>query len=417
MKNSSSNSVAVVGAGIVGLCIAYYLQKAGLRAVLIDRSLPGTGCSFGNSGALSENSVTPIGMPGIAWKAPRMLMDPRSPLKIRPGYVPQAAPWLRSFVRSANERRVIEIADSLAGLLHGSSHAHHAILEDIGAIELLSDGGQLHAYPDEASLAKDALSWRLREARGLIGKRVDRQEMRELEPALSDRYRAGMFLPTQKWVKDPYQYCRRLFATLSERGGQFVHGTVTGLDRSGEGWTVRVDGHTDVGCANVIVATGVNAPGLLEPWGTRLPLISQRGYHVHLLSPNVKVNRIIALADRKAFVTPMGDGLRIGGTVEIDDPDASPTERRATFLADDVASAVTGVNVRHATRWMGNRPCSPDSMPFIGTSDRHPGLWYAAGHGHLGLTGSANTGALIAGSLLSGQVDPRLAPFSADRRI
>ncbi|QLJ12593.1 FAD-dependent oxidoreductase [Pseudomonas putida] len=415
MMSFTDRPVVVVGAGIVGLCCAYFLRKEGKQVLLVDPSLPGTGCSFGNSGALSENSVTPIGMPGVLRQAPGMLLNSQSPLSVPLSYMHKAAPWLLSFLRSANEPNVTRTADVLSKFLAGSLDNHTQLMKEISALDLLRSGGQLHVYTSRRSLESDALTWRLRKERGLVCEALGRGEMQELEPALSDRYQAAMFLPQQSWLADPYEYCQRIFKALLTSGTHYLQAEVKQLQKVDGSWKVDVGAGTVVYAEDVIIAAGVASRRLLQPLGVKLPLISQRGYHVHSWSPNVKVNRIIALADRKAFVCPMGDSVRIAGTVEFQDPDKAPNDQRAAHLANHLADALKGVNVAHSTRWMGNRPCSPDSIPLIGTPPGLPGLWYATGHGHLGLTGAVNTGKLLCASIKQKKAVPDLAPLSFER--
>ncbi|WP_243054946.1 FAD-binding oxidoreductase [Pseudomonas sp. BP01] len=415
MMSFTDRPVVVVGAGIVGLCCAYSLLKEGKQVLLVDPSLPGTGCSFGNSGALSENSVTPIGMPGVLKQAPGMLLNPESPLSVPLNYMIKAAPWLVSFVRSATESNVTRTADVLSKFLAGSLENHTRLMGDIGALDLLRSGGQLHVYTSRRNLEADSLTWRLRRERGLVCEQLGRGEMEELEPALSDRYQAAMYLPDQSWLADPYEYCKRLFSALRLMGCHYLQAEVKELKRIDDSWKVDVGEGKIVYAEDVIIASGVATRRLLEPLGVKLPLISQRGYHVHSWSPNVKVNRIIALADRKAFVCPMGDSVRIAGTVEFQDPALPPNDQRAAHLANHLVDALKGVNVAHSTRWMGNRPCSPDSIPLIGTPKGLPGLWYATGHGHLGLTGAANTGSLLCASIKAKRAVPALASLSIER--
>ena len=415
MLSSSERPVVIVGAGIVGLCCAYYLRRSGREVLLVDRSLPGSGCSFGNSGAISENSITPIGMPGVLKQAPSMLLSSRSPLSVPFSYIGTAAPWLKSFVQHSSASQVTRIASVLKTFLAGTAARHRALMGDVGALDLLHSGGQLHVYTSERALQADQLTWRLRREGGTVAETLGRGAMLELEPALNERYQAAMYLPHQSWLADPYQYCQRIYRAVQERGGAYRQSEVLAIRKQPDGWQVLLGGDESIIADQVIVCSGVATRQLLQPLGLELPLISQRGYHLHAWSPNVKVNRIVALADRKAFISPMGDGLRIGGTVEFDDPAKPPNDKRAAHLAEHLQQAINGVNAANSTRWMGNRPCCPDSMPLIGSPAQHPGLWYAAGHGHLGLTGAANTGHLIAESIATGVLAAPLKPLSLSR--
>ena len=187
--------IAVVGAGIVGLCTAYSLRQAGHAVTLFDPNPPGSQCSSGNAGALSSRSVVPLATPGIIKKAFSMLLDPTSPLHVPAYYWLQAAPWLARFVAASNPERVRAIAAALSGLLRGSVDAHARIAAEIGVPDLVRRAGQLHLYADEAAYAQDKSSWALKQEHGLRLEPVDRAAIEALEPAIGPGYRAGAFLP------------------------------------------------------------------------------------------------------------------------------------------------------------------------------------------------------------------------------
>ena len=159
-----SPTIAVIGAGIVGTCVAYTLARSGAQVTLIDRDEPGQGASFGNSGAISPGSVAPLAMPGVVKTVPGMMVDPESPLFLPPGYLPRALPWLMAFVASSSPERVAQTGVKLADLHRGAIAAHEAMTREVGVPELFMRRGHLHLYPDEAALAKDAGGWKLREA-------------------------------------------------------------------------------------------------------------------------------------------------------------------------------------------------------------------------------------------------------------
>ena len=199
---SPQSRVAVVGAGIVGTCIAYELRKRGLDVTLIDRDEPGRGCSFGNSGAISPGSVAPLAMPGIMAAVPAMLRDPEGPLHLPLGYLLRATPWLLRFVAAARPSRVAAIADQLAALHRGAVARHLALAQEVGVPELILQRGHLHLYPDARAFAKDAAAWQLREAHGYRVERLDRTGILALEPDIpardSRRYDAAAGLALQR---------------------------------------------------------------------------------------------------------------------------------------------------------------------------------------------------------------------------
>jgi D-amino-acid dehydrogenase len=395
--------VAVVGAGIVGACIAYTLQKRGARVTLIDRDEPGRGCSYGNSGAISPGSVAPLAMPGILKSVPGMLLDPESPLRLPLSYLPRALPWLARFVASSRPHAVEDSARRLAAVHADAVQRHLALAREIGAPELVLQRGHLHLYPDEAALAKDAGGWRLREQYGYRFQTLDRDGILDLEPAIGARYRVGVFLADHATILNPFRYVQAIVHAWRARGGQLLRGQAGTPARAADGgWSIPVDGARH-DFQRVVIAAGAWTPRLLRPLGVRLNLESQRGYHVQFQGASATVSRTVVLADRKVFVTPMEEGLRVGGTVEIGGLARPADPRRAQVLARIARDTFDGLADAPTVEWMGHRPCMPDSVPVIGEVADQPGLWLATGHGHLGLTDSVNTAQLIADDMLGAQ--------------
>ena len=390
--------VAVVGAGIIGSAIALELRKRGHAVALFDRDAPGSGCSFGNSGAISAGSVVPLAMPGVLASLPGMLGRADRPLYLPWRYLPHAAPWLVRFVASA---RPAHVAASVARLaqLHGDAVAlHRALTRDVGVPELMVARGHLHLYPDAGALAKDALGWRLRADHGHAASPLERADILALEPNIPARYQRGMFLADHATIVNPWRYVQAIAAAFTARGGALQRAGIARVQReSGGGWRLEGD-RTGAVYGHVVVAAGAWSSRLLEPLGVRLPLESQRGYHVQFRGP-APVTRTVVFADRKVFLTPMEQGLRVGGTVEIGGIDAPANPKRATLLARIAAEAFTDLNPASATSWMGHRPCMPDSVPYVGPVPGHRGLHVATGHGHLGLTAAPRTALEIAGAL------------------
>ncbi|RYY92246.1 MAG: FAD-dependent oxidoreductase [Comamonadaceae bacterium] len=393
--------VAVVGAGIVGTSIALALRKRGADVTLVDRDAPGNGCSFGNSGAVSPASVAPLAMPGVLASVPGMLFDDESPLYLPLRYLPRALPWLMQFVASARPGRVEVSAAKLAALHHGALDAHEAMARELGVPELFLRQGHLHLYPDARALAKDAGGWRMREAYGFRVEKLDRGGIEALEPRVAQRYQVGMYLADHGTIVNPFRYVQAMARAYAAAGGRIVRGEVAAVRREGRGWVLGGAGDAGpLAFDDVVVAAGAWSRELLAPLGVRLALESQRGYHLQFEGGRDIVSRTVVLADRKVFVTPMEDGLRVGGTVEIGGLNAPPDARRAAVLGRIARDTFRGLDALPTRSWMGHRPCMPDSVPVVGPADGHAGLWIATGHGHLGLTDSLNTAQRIADGVL-----------------
>ncbi len=402
MNNArSGNSVAVIGAGIVGACIAYTLAKRGADVTLIDRDEPGRGCSYGNSGAISPGSVAPLALPGILATIPGMLTDPESPLYLPLAYLPRALPWLLRFVASAKPARLPRRRAGSLALHAGAIDKHRLLTREVGVPELFMQRGHLHLYPDEKALAKDATGWRMREEYGYKFERLDRDGIVALEPRVGPRYKLAMFLAGHATILNPFRYVQAIARAFAATGGRVRRAEVRGLTRQADGrWCIEADGEAGAVFDHIVVAAGAWSRRLLDPLGIRLTLESQRGYHVQFQGAREIVSRTVVLADCKIFVTPMEDGLRAGGSVEIGGLARPPDMRRAALLARLVRETFEGLDGVPSNDWMGHRPCMPDSVPVVGPAAGHRGLWLAVGHGHLGLTDSINTGERIADQLM-----------------
>lgn len=400
MNKPTQRSVAVIGAGVVGACIAYTLQTRGAGVTLIDRDEPGRGCSYGNSGAISVGSVMPLAAPGILASVPGMLRDAESPLYLPLTYLPRALPWLLRFVASSGRAQVEASAAKLADLHAGAVAKHEALARELGVPELFVCRGHLHLYPDEAALAKDAAGWRMRAKHGYRYERLDRNGILALEPRVGPRYRIGLFLADHATIVNPFRYVQAMVRAFAANGGRVERDGVRSLLPVPEGgWTLEADSGART-FGQVVVAAGAWSRRLLDPLGIRLALESQRGYHVQFHGAPAPVTRTVVLAERKVFVTPMEEGLRVGGTVEIAGLDRPADPRRAQLLERFARETFDGLDGVTSTHWMGHRPCMPDSVPVIGRAEGRPGLWLAVGHGHLGLTDSVNTAMRIADTML-----------------
>jgi D-amino-acid dehydrogenase len=398
---SARPRVAVVGAGIVGTCIALELQKRGMAVSLIDKDEPGSGCSYGNSGAISESSIVPLATPGVLTSLPKMLLDRESPLRLPIGYLPAAAPWLARFALSARPDRMNQSVASLASLHHNAVARHAALTREVGVPELFMQKGHLHLYPDQQSAHSDAQAWQIRERHGFRFEVLDRDGITALEPRIGPRYQVGIYLADHATIRNPARYVTAIAQAFVRHGGRLLRDEVHALAPTESKWVVKGI-ETETAVNHVVVAAGAWSRKLLDPLQVRIPLESQRGYHVQFSEAEHLISRTVVLTDRKVFVTPMEGGLRVGGTVEIAGLKRPPDMRRAAVLERIARETFTDLGDTPATSWMGHRPCMPDSVPLVGAVSGQPGLWLAVGHGHLGLTDSVNTASRIADRMAPG---------------
>ncbi len=409
--------IIVIGAGVVGLCTAWYLARQGAEVTVLDRGEPGGGASSGNAGAISAGSVAPLAMPGVLKTVPQMLTDPKAALHIPLSYWPKALPWLWQFVRSARPAQVQATAQALGTLMFDAMERHREILSAEGALDLIRETGQLYLYRDRAQHAKDAGTWALRQQHGMRLELLEGLDaIRALEPDIRGDYRLGVFIPEQGSCVNPKRHAEVVAQGIRRMGGQVLRQPVLALLTEGSRVVGIRTAEGEMRADQVVLAAGAFSARLLAPIGIKVPLESQRGYHVMLPDAGITVQRPVVPADRKAFISPMETGLRIAGTVEFGGLDRAPTPYRAELLLEDLRQVFPQARTEGLEGfWMGHRPCLPDSLPVVGPVKAWPGLWCAFGHGHLGLTGSAPTGAMLAAAMLGRRPNADLAPYAVER--
>ncbi len=407
--------IAVIGAGIVGMCCARWLQRDGHRVTVYDPVAPGESCSFGNAGILAYASVLPLSTPGMMRKVPGWLADPLGPLTIRWRYLPRIAPWLVRLVAAGRESRVGPIADALRALNAPSLDAYRDLFDAEDFAGLVRHDGVIYVYASAASFEAAAWGWDQRRRRGVRAERLGYDELHQLEPALSPAFHHAMYLEDSAHVLNPHRTVTILAERFQAGGGTIVAQRVRDAEARGNG---SVTLHTESGSREadaVVVAAGAWSRGLAARLGSPVPLEAERGYHVTVPNPGVDLRRPVAEADGGFIATPMEMGLRIAGTVELGGLNAPPNYARARVLLKHGERLFPGLDGGGASEWTGYRPSLPDSLPVIGRSPRFDNVYFAFGHGHLGLTEGAITAKLIADQIAGRETVFDPAPYRADR--
>ena len=419
MATSTARRVGVIGAGMVGACTASWLQRDGHSVFLIDPGAPGEGASFGNAGCFNGSSVTPVAMPGVERNVPRWLMDPLGPLALRWSYLPAILPYLVRMVRAATPEKVAAQARALRPLIAPTVPLVRELARDAGAEELIHQRGHLYVYRSAEALAKDGMAWALRRANGGVVDEFDADELRQLEPVLSREYVRGLLVRENGHTENPLALVSRLVEQFRRQGGDIVHASALGFRLEGGRLTsIRTDaGEFPADAA--IVCAGAHSKHLAAGLGDRIPLETERGYHLMIRDPEVMPRIPIADADGKFVATPMELGLRFAGTVELAGLAASPDWRRARILLEQGRRMLPQLAAEYSedrvSMWMGHRPALPDSLPALGPSRATPDVVYAFGHGHIGMTSAPMSGKIVA-DLIAGRAAPiDIAPFAPGR--
>ncbi len=408
--------IAVIGTGIVGACSAAWLQRDGHAITFVDPRDAGEACSFGNAGSMSPSACLPVGMPGMWKKAPGWLLDPLGPLTIRWPYLPVVTPWLVRFLGYSSRAEVTRIATALRGLLAPIFESYAPLLERAGAVDLVRRSGCLYVYSSRDSARQWQWGMDLRRKLGVELRDVDEDELVTLEPDLRGRFRFGMLAPENGSTLDPSRLVKAIHAQCVADGATHLRASVADFVRSGKRVTaLRMQDGGTLECDGVVVAGGAWSAALTARLGTRIPLETQRGYHVTVASSNLGLRHTVMALEHNLMINPMAMGLRLAGSVEFAGLKAAPNYARAGVLLAKGRELFPHLDTRSTSEWMGHRPCLPDSLPVIGPAPGTDNAWLAFGHGHVGMCGAASTGREIA-HLVAGRapvVD--LQPFRANR--
>jgi D-amino-acid dehydrogenase len=409
--------VAIIGAGAVGVCCANYLLDAGYSVELIDPVESGSPdqCSYGNAGGLSPGSCIPNAMPGILRQVPGMLLDPEGPIGLRLVDLPHALPWLTRFLWSSRQSRVNEISDAMRALNQYTFTCYEPLLKQAGLEDLIRIRGQLFAYEDPQGPAKSTLSVGMRRQRGVKVEILDEAQLRELEPALGPAYKAGVYLPEQGQCANPGRLVAGLARLASDKGARFTRTKARALAMDGRKVTGVITESGLIKADHVVIAAGAFSGPFARQLGQRIPLISERGYHVMIEGDGTGLKVQTGSAERKFVAAPMEEGLRLSGTVEFAPEGTGPFWRRTEILLKQARHMFPQLDATRVKHWMGNRPGTPDSIPVIEKAPDHANVVYAFGHGHQGLIGASVTGKIV--SQLVANVAPLidLAPYRSSR--
>ena len=407
--------IAVIGAGIVGIATASYLRRDGHDVTVIDMRPPGEYTSSGNAGILSPGSCVPIAMPGILKKVPGYLADPMGPLKVRWSYFPQALPWLWRFVTSTDLAQIERTADALISLLSQTFDAHGPLAKNAGCTDIIRQTGYIVVYDTDQAYRNDALAWKLRRDRGVICNEIDAAGIERLVPALGRQFERGVYLPEQGYVTNPERLTKTYAQQFEKDGGRILQRKVLDIELGAHGPQALITDAGRVEFDSLVLCAGVHSNEFSAKLGDAVPLEAERGYHVTFSDPGLQLPMPVCSAQNKFFVTPMEMGTRIAGQTEFAGIDAEPDYGRADVLAQHMKRMFPGVREVDATRWMGRRPSMPDSRPVIGRATKFANTYYAFGHGHIGLVGSAPTGRIIADLVAGRKPSIDIAPFRVDR--
>lgn len=418
MTQANSPHATIIGAGIIGMSTAAFLQRAGYRVTVIDRVPPGEGCSFGNAGGIAFCEIVPTIHPRILMKVPGWLMDPLGPLTIRWSYLPKALPWFMAAGRNAMPDRVKAITEARANLALRAVSDLESLLADAGTSDLLVKTDTLRLYDSEAQYHAEAHEHAVKKAHGYEAKRLSGDECREIEPALSKHIPCGAFHGGWYFVKNPERVVKSIAGIVTRNGGEIIADEALSIGQDGgRASEIVLKSGARRKLDQLVICAGAWSHLLAREFGDKVLLEAERGYHMVLPKPGVTLTRSLTYASTPGAATPMEMGLRLAGTDEFGGLTAAPNWQRADNLWRIFKKLLPAMSEpgADATRWMGHRPGTPDSLPVISKAARMGNVWYGFGHGHMGLTWGPSTGRLLSELVSGRKSNIDLAPFKVGR--
>jgi D-amino-acid dehydrogenase len=404
----------VIGAGIVGVSTAIWLQRMGIDVSLVDRGEPGMGTSFGNGGIIVPCGVAPVTAPGMIAKAPGYLANPNFPLFMRWSYLPRLLPWLLRYLSHANVADTKRIARGLATVVGDSVEQHKALSKGTRAADFLTDSDYCFAYPDQAAFDGDAFTWALRREAGFEPELITGRAVQEYEPALGNSINLLAVMKNHAYIKAPGPYVQALATEFQANGGTLHQSEVRDFTLTEGKITAVVTDQGTLPCDNAVITTGVWSKPLMAKLGLKIPLETERGYHILFKNPSVTLRQTYMITSGKFVATPMAEGLRVAGVVEFGGLEAGPSAAPFKLLYKQVKQNFPDLAYSEAVEWQGHRPATSDSLPVIGEIGAS-GVFAGFGHHHIGLTGGPKTGRVLAELIAGKKPNADLSVFDPHR--
>lgn len=386
----------VCGAGVNGISTALWLARFGVKVTLIDRKGPAAGTSFGNAGVLSSGSVIPITVPGITRRAPVMLLNASAPLFIRWSYLPKLIPFFSHYLKHATLQHVQYYAQNMYKLINDSLLQHVNLAKGTKAKELISDHDYCYAYSSEDAYNSDGWSWELRKSLGIRFSVLSGSEFSEIDPLYEGKFSKVVLNKDHGRINDPGLYLTLLFEEFLRLGGEFVQAEIQDLKKSNSGIAAVKTSNGELDADNFVFTLGPWSGGISRRLELKVPFESEGGYHIELINPSEMPKETVKVTSGKFVVTPMQNRIRLAGIVDFSGLDSTDNIQALELLKDNANKLFPSVKFDRLNTWHGHRPTTANSLPLIGQLQKFSNVFVGFGHQHVGLTGGAKTGLILA---------------------
>ena len=408
------SSVGVVGAGIQGICISLFLVKKGFEVTLIDRDEPGkNSASYGNAGHFSPYASTPMNRPDVLVDVPSMLLSTNGPLALKWNYVPKMIPWFLKFIKNCSNKNMMHTAKYMHQILDLALPAYDELFKEIDISDLVENKGIIYFWTNK-DLKSRELEINIRKKLGVEQQLLKPDEIHDLEPNIKKIYHGGVYYPSARHARNPRKILLKLLDLFLKRGGKFEKQNIETINFSPDNKPIIKTNSNSYTFDKAVIACGAFSKKLTDQVYEKIPLDTERGYHVHFKGYDHLLSRPVIFLNRGFGITPMEQGLRVVGTVEFGGLDNPISKKRILNLVNNAKYLFPKLH-KHHDEWLGFRPSLPDFLPVIGPSKNYKNLFYAFGHHHLGWTLGAITGKIITGMLAEENTNLDLTPYSSLR--
>ncbi len=411
----SKGEVAIIGAGIQGVCNALFLQKKGIDVTLFDKDEPGCAASYGNAGHFSPYASLQLNRSDVLSDVPAMLLSSRGPLALKWNYFVKMLPWFSKYIMNCSEKKMMHTAKYMHQILDISLDAYDELFADINLDGLVEKKGIMYVW-EKKGIKSRKIEINIREKLGVKQKILNPKEVHDLEPNLKPFYDGGVFYEYARHARNPKKIIEKLFADFLKKGGKFKKTNINNINFEDQK-PILITESDKLLFDKVVIACGAFSKKLTDKLDEKIPLDTERGYHIHFKNYSNLLSRPVVWADRGFGITPMEQGLRVVGTVEFGGLENPLSKSRIKNLILNAKDMLNGLpeNEDHEDEWLGFRPTLPDFLPVIGKSKNYNNVYYSFGHHHLGWTLGAISGKIVSKMIIGEKTNLDLTPYSSSR--
>jgi D-hydroxyproline dehydrogenase len=342
-----------------------------------------------------------------------MLFSSYGPLALKWNYIPKMLPWFLNYLKNCNKKSMLHTAKHMHQILSLSIDAYEEIFKEIDVTNFVEKKGIIYIWTNK-NLKSRKIEIKVRDDLGIKQKHLSQKEVLELEPNLEPVFDSGVLYEDAMHARDPHGILKKIFELFINKGGKFINESIKSVKQTGDNQTTIYTEQKEYNFEKSVLASGAFSKKFTDQLGEKIPLDTERGYHVHFKGMEKLISRPVIFLDRGFGMTPMNQGLRAVGTVELGGLENPPSKKRIDYIVKCSKELLPQLG-KHNDEWLGFRPTLPDFLPILGPSLKNKNIVYAFGHHHLGWTLGAITGKIVSRIVAEEKTNLDLSPYSSSR--